>query len=187
VGKVKFELSVEKITFKFEGDSGTGQAVNRAMNHTLGSLMEAQNRVIDVTPEPLLRALPSAPTPPKRKHRKHQRATQSTNGPHQPPGDSNDESPHAKTSKQRRSRSEGFRTQAYRLLSEGYFSSPRTAAEIQGELATKRGFTFNIKNVTSDLTHFTKKGYLARDTNGDGKYAYFKGTNDDYPGSQGGS
>ena len=50
VAKVKFKLSVEKITFEYEGDHDTGLAVNRAMNHTLGSLMEAQNQVIDVTP-----------------------------------------------------------------------------------------------------------------------------------------
>ncbi len=50
MAKVKFKFSVEKITFDYEGDQETGQAIAESMNRTLGSLAEAQNAVIDITP-----------------------------------------------------------------------------------------------------------------------------------------
>jgi hypothetical protein len=189
-GKVKFELSVEKITFKFEGDQDTGQAVNRAMNHTLGSLMEAQNRVIEVVPYEQPRALPSVPatTAAPRRRRRRARPNRVVNGDATPPARvvPSSEPPLGKASKPRRPRSEGFRAQAYRLFAEDYFSTPRTVADIQTELV-ERGFTFDVKNIASELTSFTKKGFVVRKRNHDGHFAYAKGPNNDYPGSQVGS
>lgn len=184
MGKVKYELSFEKLTFKFEGDRYTGQAVNRSMNRTFGSLLEAQNRVIDITPEEPINqpALPSAPVAvPLRRRRHRARPKPAANGesPSHIAVDANGATD-AKSAKPRRYRSEGFRTVAYRAIADGYFASHRTAAEIHDELA-KRGFTFDPKNVASELTTLTKKGFLAREKNGDGIYAYVKGSNDDYP------
>jgi hypothetical protein len=186
---MKLELSFEKFTLRFEGDSGTGHAVNRAVNQTLGSLMDVQNRVIDVTAHEGQRALPAASTPtavPKRRRPRPRPGAINGEGSTSQEADSDGESPQGKTSRSRRPQSQGFRAQTYRLLSEGYLSSPRSAAEIKAALS-KRGFTFDIKNIASELTDFTKKEYLVRDKNDDGKYAYVKGPNNDYRGSQGGS
>ncbi len=185
MGKVKFELSVEKITFKFEGDQDTGQAVNRAMNHTLGSLIEAQNRVIDITPEPSVPALPAATALPRRRRRN--KAKMATNGQPVAQGSpANGDPASGKPVRQRRSHGSSFRDQAYLLIGQGHFSQPRTANELMAELS-RRGHHYDPKNVASDLLWLTKKHYLSRNRNEDGKYAYVKGTNNDFPGSSGGA
>ncbi len=86
----------------------------------------------------------------------------------------------SKSPRVKKPRSMGFRAQFYRLLSEGYFSSPRTSADIHDVLANK-GFTFDTKDISSGLTEFTKKEYLKRERNDEGIYAYVKGSSDDYP------
>lgn len=190
MAKVKFKFSVKEITFEYEGDHDTGLAVNRAMNHTLGSLVEAQNRVIDVTPEPPMPALPAAPAPTRRKHRGKPKAT--TNG--QPAanaqpmaeGSSNGEPAAPKSHRQRRPHGASFRDQTYLLIREGYFGPERTATEIHAELS-RRGHHFDPKNIASELLWFVQKHYLSRHHNADGKYAYVKGSNDDFPASQGGA
>lgn len=184
VAKVKFRFSVEKITFEYEGDHDTGLAVNRAMNHTLGSLVEAQNRVIDVTPEPPMPALPAAPASTRRKHRSKPKAA--TNGQAVAEGPSNGEPAAPKPPRQRRPHGASFRDQTYQLIREGYFGQERTATEIHGELS-RRGHHFNPKNIASELLWFVQKYYLSRHHNADGKYAYVKGSNDDFPASQGGA
>lgn len=184
MAKVKFRFSVEKITFEYEGDQDTGLAVNRAMNHMLGSMAEAQNRVIDVTPEPPMAALPPAPSMGRRRHRS--RPKSATNG--QPvvealPANGDLETP--KAARPRRSHGSSFRDQTYQLIREGYFGQRRTAHEIEAELS-RRGHHYDPKNIASDLLWFVKKNYLSRDRNDDGKYAYVKGANDDFPAGQGG-
>ena len=186
MAKVKFKFSVEKITFEYEGDHDTGLAVNRAMNHTLGSLVEAQNRAIDVTPEPSLRALPAAPTPPpaRRRPRKH-RPTPPGGQQHTGAEENGHDAP-AKPTRVQRPRSQGFTCQANRLIEEGFFSEPRTSEDVRIELS-KKAFNFETKNIASQLNDFVRKDYLSKDYNAEGRWAFQKGSNDDFPRSQGGS
>lgn len=184
VAKVKFRFSVEKITFEYEGDQDTGLAVNRAMNHMLGSMAEAQNRVIDVTPEPPMAALPPAPPAPQRRYAGKVKSAMNghTVGEVSP---ANGDPVTPKAPRARRSHGSSFRDQTYHLIREGYFSQQRTAHEIEAELS-RRGHHYNPKNIASDLLWFVKKNYLSRDRNDDGKYAYVKGANNDFPAGQGG-
>jgi hypothetical protein len=190
MARVKFEVSFEKFTFKYEGDHGTGLAVNRAMNHTFGSLIEAQNRVIDVTPqEPERLSLPAVATVPgpsaRRRHRR--RPKQVTNG--ASPDETtelNGDLASARAPRGRRVRGDSFREQIYVLIPEKYFTKPRMANEIREELS-RRGHNFEAKNAASDLLWLVKKNFLSRQRNEEGVYAYVKGTNDDFPRGQSGS
>jgi hypothetical protein len=151
------------------------------MNHTLGSLVEAQNRVIDVTPEPPMQALPAAPSPVRRKHRSKPKAI--TNGQQaidEPSANGDSFTP--KPGRQRRPAGSSFRSQLYPLIREGYFRQGRTANELNAELS-RRGYHYDPKNVASDLLWFVKKHFLTRDQNADGKYAYIKGPNNEFPAS----
>lgn len=189
MAKVKFKLSVEKITFEYEGDHDTGLAVNRAMNHTLGSLVEAQNQVIDVTPNKVERVSMPAATAlagPSTRRRLRRRLKPTANESSQDTVEANSDSASVKPLRARRARGDSFRGQIHVLLGEGYFTKSRTATEIREELS-RRGHNFDPKNVASDLLWFVRKNYLSRQQNEDGVYAYVKGTNDDLPRSQGGS
>jgi hypothetical protein len=182
MAKVKFELSLEKLTFKFEGDQSMGLAVNRAVNHTFGSLVEAQNRVIDVTPhEPEHPALPAVATVARStsKHR-YRRPTRTTNGDASPEAtDANGESSATKAPRGRRARGDSFREQLYVLLREKHFAKPQTATMLRDELS-RRGHNYDPKNIASDLLWLVKKKFLSRQRNGEGVYEYVKGTNDDF-------
>jgi hypothetical protein len=194
MAKVKFRFSIKEIEFEYEGDQETGRAISESMQNTFGSFAQAQNAVIDVTPRELeQQALPAAPvyaaSPGRRRHRAKSRTP--TNGIAVSSPLAHGDSPVApdsivKPSRSRKPRHEGFRAQTYRLLSEGYFANPRTAADIQAE-HEKNGFTYDIKNIASELTDFTKKQFLIREKDADGKYAYIKGSNNAFPGGEGGS
>jgi hypothetical protein len=188
VAKVKFKLSVEKITFEYEGDHHTGLAVNRAMNHTLGSLVEAQNQVIDVTPPeverasmPAVTALPSPSA--RRRHRGRAKPTMSRASQGEAT-ETDGESISGKPLRARRARGDSFRNQIYVLIQERYFSKPRRAKEVREEVS-RRGHNYDPKNVASDLLWFVQKNYLSRQQDEDSVYAYTKGSKDDFPGSQG--
>lgn len=177
MAKIRFKFLVEKITFEYEGDHDTGLAVNRALNHTLGSLAEAQNCAISLTPEPQ-KALPSSSVPVRRKHRTRSK----------PPipghlaaegGEREVAHEQGMRTRSRRSQNESFRHQTYELIGEGYFKQPRTMNELMGELS-RRGFHYEAKDVASKLGWFNRKKFLSRDKNDEGKYAYVKGTNNDF-------
>jgi hypothetical protein len=182
VAKVKFKFSAEKISFEFEGDQDTGFGVNRSMSHMFGPMVEPQHRVIDVTPEHSVAALP-APATHRRRHRTNPKPA--TNGQHSDAAaPSNGSSVAPRVVRQRRPQGSSFRDQMYVLIREGYLGRRRTASEIEAELS-RRGHHFDPKNIASDLLWFVQKEYLSRDRNQDGKYAYVKGRNNDFPGSQG--
>ncbi len=184
MAKVKYKFSAEKISFEFEGDLDTGLAVNRSMSHMFGSLVEPQHRVIDVTPEPSVAALPP-PVPSRRRQRSKPKAAMDG----QPVGtvpSGNGDPGAPKAVRPRRPHGSSFRDQMYPLMREGYFSRRRTASELHAELS-RRGHHYDPKNIASDLLWFVKKNYLSRDRNEDGKYAYVKGASNDFPASQGGA
>lgn len=182
MAKVKFKFSAEKISFEFEGDQDTGFAVNRSMSHMFGAMAEPQHRVIDVTPEHSVAALP-APATYRRRHRSKPKPA---NNVQQPDAEATSDgvAVAARVGRPRRHHSSSFKVQMYALMREGYFGRRRTANEIEGELS-RRGHHFDPKNIASDLLWFIKKEYLSRDRNDDGKYAYVKGRNNDFPGSHG--
>jgi len=186
VGKVSFKFSVEKISFEFSGDIDTGQAVHRAMNHTLGSLLEAQNRVIDVTPnEPVAPAALPAALPPKRKHRRRKAASTGEGAQQQLAAEGSGQETAAKPGRAQRPRTEGFSFQTYRLIREGWFAQPRSAENLRLELS-RRAFNFEPKNIASQLNDFVRRGDLTRQHDGT-RWVFTKGERNDFPGRDGGS
>src|SRR5271157_361807 len=188
VAKVKFKLSVEKITFEYEGDHDTGLAVNRAINHTLGSLVEAQNQVIDVTPREVERAsmpaVTALPSPSARRRHRGRPKPPMSRASRGETTEMDGESISVKPLRARRARGDSLRNQIYVLLQERYFSKPRRANEIRDEVS-RRGHNFDPKNVASDLLWFVRKNYLSRQLDEDSVYVYLKGSKDDFPRSQG--
>jgi hypothetical protein len=153
VAKVKFKLSVEKITFEYDGDHDTGLAVNRAMNHTLGALVEAQNQVIDVTPnkvEGVSMPAVTALTGPSTRRRYRRRLKPTANEASLDTVETNGKSASVKPLRARRARGDSLRGLVHVLLREGYFTKSRTATELRDELS-RRGHNFDPKNVASDL------------------------------------
>ena len=188
MSKVKFKFSIEKITFEYEGDHETGQAISQSMQRTLGSFAEAQNAVIDVTPlEDEMKALPPAtysdPLPKRRKRRRARQTTTSSNEYNQAGFEANGEQADAKSSRVKRSRSVGFRTLGYRLLLEGFFNTDRTMSEVKAKL-TEMGFPLEPKTISSELGTFTKRQFLSRRKNNDNVWAFRKGQKNDYPRGQ---
>lgn len=189
MGRIKFEFSIEKISFKYEGDHERGQAISESMQRTLASLADAQNNVIDVTPRveaPALEtsAVPIAPAK-RRKLRRKPKPTANGDEPQQDASDSTEgDQPNPKPTRVHRPRSQGFTRQTCRLIEEGFFSEPRTSEEVRAELSRK-AFNFETKNVASQLNDFVRKEWLVKRHNDDGRWVFSKGPKDDFQRSQG--
>ncbi len=59
------------------------------------------------------------------------------------------------------------------LLSQGYFRSRRTIADITAACASKIGVTIKVTNLSGPLARFVQEGKLQRAKNKDGKFEYW--------------
>jgi hypothetical protein len=58
------------------------------------------------------------------------------------------------------------------LVGDGYFSSPRTASEVQGHLRTKRGYGIGIDQLRLAMLRLVRDQQLEREANANGEYEY---------------
>jgi chromatin remodeling complex protein RSC6 len=58
------------------------------------------------------------------------------------------------------------------LITDGYFSEPRTIGDIQERLRTKRGHTYKATDLSPALARLLRDGQLDRERNDDGHFEY---------------
>ncbi len=149
--RIKFELSFEKLSFKFEGDQEIGKHLQDGIQRGLGGLMETQRRVLT-----------------------HHRIIDAT------PQSSDGDDPPRKSIRQKRTGSRGPRALIAALRSEGFFDEPKGIADIQAKLRTD-GHNLESNNLSGPLKRFTQDRVLTRSENEKGKYEYVKGPNEPKP------
>lgn len=173
--RIKFKVSIEKLTFEYEGDQQRGAALHDRLTDTLGSLAGAQADVIDVTPTRRLAAPQPPPPPAKRRARRRTPAT-AVNADGAPSADSNgaggDEQ--QKAARKRKPRGTSYTGQINSLLAEGYFKQNRKEEEVREELV-RRGHTFEQKRINEALLKLTQSKKLDRDMNGSNEWEYRDG------------
>lgn len=169
--RVEFSFSIEKMTFSFKGDRETGQGMQRSIERSIGSLVDAQSRVIgveDVT-DPPPAALPAPPVRPARRRRRSTAASTAGNGA-SPAQEGEQQEP-----RQRRAPRSGpsLSSLVDALIGEGYFTSERATADVRQALVTK-GFNFKANSVAMTLLNATRKEKLTRRENEQGDFLYRK-------------
>lgn len=152
--KVKFRMSIEKLSFEYEGDQETGQNIQQSIQRTLGSLVETQNRL--VAPDLNTLEVEAVQVP--------------DNG-----------SAKTRTSRPRRPKGTSARSLILGLREQGFFDQNRAIGDIQTELS-KNAHNFKQNHISAALTSLIQKRYLKRDKNDKGNYEYQRGEFNGEPG-----
>jgi hypothetical protein len=149
VAKVKFEMSLEKLSFKFEGDPELGSKLQTEIGKSFTALAETQAKLLPHDPDVI----------------------------DTEPVTSNGNGKSKRAYRPRRPKSEGCRSLIVGLRRSGFFTEKRDINAIRAELA-KSGHNFKPNEIASTLIPICKKRILKRDQNESGNYEYEQGDAD---------
>ena len=159
----KLKISIEKLSFEFEGSREDAQAVQQGIQQTLGSLMNTQSRLLDYRNDlPKIIEAKSSDT--------SSAVAPATGDASLPTMHENGEKP--KQPRTRRAKAESPTAIMREMKAEGFFLNPRSASEIQKKLEVM-GHTVSISTVSARLKDLVKKKELFRDNGSEeGSYVY---------------
>jgi hypothetical protein len=177
---VKFEISLKGLSVKFEGDIQTAERMQSQITGALNSLASAQNKLL-TSGQPAA----AAPAPEVTVGRRRRRRAKKTEGidPSVLEADvvsgdgegatSESNNGNGDGSEPRRVRRSGGGAQPLieRMKAEGFFAEPRSIADVRGELSRK-GHTFESRDISPALVRLTKKEVLQRQETADGQWSY---------------
>ena len=174
---IKFEISLEKLSVKFEGDIQTAERLQSEITGALNTLASAQHKMLAPGPKVVAPAVIDVGRG-RRGRRRHK-----TNGgidpailegTTSPNGDDEAAAGSGNGTASRARRSSGGATALLTTLKdEGFFGNgKRTIGEIREELGRK-GHTFQSNEVSPSLVSLTKGGVLKREKNAEKQWIYF--------------
>jgi hypothetical protein len=180
--KMKFEMNIEKLSFKFEGDFEQGQKIQTGISKAIGEIANLQNGAMGLPPIKAAdaRVLESNTSVSEVRKRRRKRKvadspseeTLATNGGGEETTEAQSEG--AGTRKPSGVSPKGLLME---LRKDGFFEEGKIQGEVVAELA-KRGYT---KILPTSLPHaFTKlvqEKILSRDKNSDNVWVYSPGVN----------
>lgn len=154
--KTKFSISIEKLQIEFEGGQEEGQQIQQEVRQALGGLMNTQARLLTMRDQ----------------------TGQSINGevvyPVASPSQTTTSSDGDKQKQPRQRRSKSGATVAgllNGLKQEGYFTQPRTGADVLARLKDK-GHSCQQSSVLTGLQRLAQKDELYRESNSESVYIY---------------
>jgi hypothetical protein len=171
---VKFEISLEKLTVKFEGDIHVAEQLHGQITGAINNLASAQSRLLapPSPSQPVAVASDSSARRRKRKRRTNDTIDVSVLDAEQADGvDSGDGD--GSTGDVARRRTGSAPTALITILKdEGFFVTKRTLGSVREALAAK-GHTLKSGDVTPVLISLTREGVLKRDKNPQKQWIYF--------------
>jgi|GEM_PF-5473068 len=172
--KIKFEMVLKELAFKFEGDYEQGQKIQTGITKALGDIANLQSNAMGAK-APALIDIPASSAAPLRRKRK--RKTQ--NG--EIDGESSATENGAEPQKsERRSSSESPTLLIKTMRKTGFFETPKSAVDILNHLTTKGHTSFGHSDLTSPLANFCKQEILSRSKpEGSKTWQYSNGSKDE--------
>jgi hypothetical protein len=171
--KIKFEMKLKELAFKFEGDYEQGQRIQTGITRALSDISSLQSNAMGAREPKLIEAQVSNVPPVRRKRRK---AAQ--NGEPGAP-DAADGSENAGEVGQRRTNDESPTQLLIGLRKTGFFGEGKTANQILGHLSTKGHTGLAHSDLTSPLQKLCQREVLIR-TKPNGKvWQYANGSRDE--------
>jgi hypothetical protein len=167
--RIEFEMSLEKLSFKFKGDYEQGQKIQAGINRAVGELTKLQagaaGATIDVEATPSVTA--ALPSPIRRRKRK-----QTSNSPTAAvEGDDNGVEAVNGDGKPKQKPQQLL----IKLRKEGFFASPQPATKALDALFAK-GFTaIRANTIATVLARLCQRNVLRRTQNSDGVWVYQNG------------
>jgi len=179
---VKFEISLQGLSVKFEGDIQTAERMQNQITGALNSLTSAQNKLLAPGQSPTVAS--SVEVVPSRRRR---RRSKKVDGIDPSILDANDLVPEGRSegessdgdgnrsSARRPPRSGATQTELLaRLKSDGFFAERRTIGDIRAALSRK-GHSFKSNELSPILVALTKKEVLQCEQNAEGQWIYYAG------------
>jgi hypothetical protein len=152
--KTKFEITIEKLSIKYEGvDEDEVRQVQIGVNRLLDSLTHTSNKLMEVEEAEFVDASSVSALP--------GRTSDRTNIDNNKP----------KPEKRRAARDSNRSLQIETLKAEGFFAEKRSVADIRAGLVNK-GFNFESSDIASTMQYMTKKGEFQREKQ-DGNFVYW--------------
>ena len=175
--KIKFEMTLKELNFKFEGDYEQGQRIQSGITRALGDIANIQNTASGTKPPALIDLPPANATPTRWKKR---RKTQDGAAEGDPTAvDGNGDLNLAEEPTQRRSNSESPTHLLINLRKTGFFESAKSASQILDHLTTKGHTSLAHSDLTSPLLKLCQRDVLVR-SKPDGKsWHYGNGAKDE--------
>jgi len=173
---IKFEISLEKLSVKFEGDIQTAERLQGEIAGAINSLASAQHKML--APAPKVVATPVIDAGRGRRGRRRRKTTDGIDpaildATAAPNGDGEDDAVNANGGSRARRSSSGATTLLTTLKDEGFFGAgKRTISEIREALGRK-GHTFKSNEISPSLVSMTKSGALQREKNAEKQWIYF--------------
>jgi hypothetical protein len=164
--KIKFEMSVKEITFKFEGDYEQGQRLQSGISKTLGELGKLQTMAVGA--EEPKQITGSVTTLPKRRSRRKRTEDADSNAENGPQGNGADQG----HGEERRSTGTSVSQLLRGLRETGFFSNPKTTKEIVSHLATAGHTGVRSSSLTATLQNLVRKNELKRAKNAEDIWGY---------------
>jgi hypothetical protein len=175
--KIKFEMTLKELNFKFEGDYEQGQRIQSGITRALGDIANIQNNAMGAKP-PALIDLPPANTPSTRRKRRRKTQDGAEEGdPASPQGDG--ELGLSEEPTQRRSNSESPTLLLMNLRKTGFFETPKSASQILDHLTTKGHTSIAHSDLTSPLTKLCQRDVLVRNKPDGKSWHYGNGAKDE--------
>ena len=181
--RIEFELTIEKLSFKFKGDQQTAERIQGTMNSMLAAVTDAQDAMTDPE-ENTTKLLTTIPAPDisargasRRRGRNKNNSSAKTSTDASGGGDVSEDAS-GKSPRPRRAKSVSAQDLIVTLGKEGFFTQHRTAAEVQIALS-KKGHNFEGRQLGTPLLRLTQKDFLSRDKNEEDVWAYIKGPVDE--------
>ena len=185
--KIKFKMSIEKVTVEFEGDYEHGRALQQGINRTVSGLADLQNRAMgmeDQNPNPKLieqtKTSDSAP-PGRRRRGGGRRKSAAANGDGSTPETEASGDSEANGDTERRSSGVSPTGLLVELRKGGFFSEKaRTSGDVLAELHRKGYSMLRANDLTYALRALTQKDVLRRDHDDQqNQWVYAAGTHDE--------
>jgi len=168
--KVKFEMTLKELTFKFEGDYEKGAQLQQGISRTLGDFARLQNQASGTDDpqeaKPVTATVLDGKTP-----RRRRRRTVSADGGEGATDENGSEGGSRKSS------GISARQLLLDLKAQQFFQQPRTNSQVVAEL-NRRGHTHIRDNhLTSPLKRLCTADILRREQNTEGVWTYLDGQN----------
>jgi hypothetical protein len=140
--KTKLKISIKELSFEFEGTQEEAQVAQQGIQQALGSLMNAQSRVLTHRPD-----APSVIDTVTVETATDQARPAAANGTAEKP----------KPPRQRRVRGPSLASLLLALKQEGYFSQARSSGEVLAYLKDSKGHTLRSSRVMTELQRMVQK------------------------------
>jgi hypothetical protein len=167
--KMKFEISIKELTFKFEGDFEQGQRIQTGISRALGDISRLQDTATGLQ-EPTKQIQGPVIDVPKRKYKKRRAATADAETPNE--GAEGEAQGQAEESGERRTTGTSFKELLQSLKQDGFFNTPQTTKQMVQHFSASGHTSVKTTDLTAPLARMTRGKELKRVKNEDDVWAY---------------